>query len=106
MRGLLVSLSVGFVSIMFTAGLSLTLSHGAQPLTDNELDAITAAGSFTIDIIPPSALAPPTAPAPPIAVGVQSASAAIQAASAALQAASTLNNHQGVPVAVKAVEAA
>jgi len=106
LRGLLVSLGVGFVSIMFTAGLSLTPSHGAQPLTDNELDTITAAGSFTIDIIPPSALAPPTATAPPIAVGVQSASVAIQAASAALQAASTLNNQQGVPVALKAVEAA
>lgn len=106
MRGLLVFLGVGIVNIMFIAGLSLSSSHGAQPLTDNELDAITAAGSFTIDIIPPSAPAPPTAPAPPIAIGVQSASAAIQAASAALGAASLLNNQQGVPVAVKAVEAA
>ena len=106
MRSLLVFLGVGIVFIIFMAGLSLPSSHGAQPLTDNELDAITAAGSFTIDIIPPSAPAPPTAPAPPIAVGVKSASAAIQAASAALAAASTLNNQQGVPVALKAVEAA
>jgi hypothetical protein len=106
MRGLLVSLGVGIMSVMFTIGLSLNSSHGAQPLTDNELDAITAAGSFSIDIIPPSAPAPLAAAAPPIAIGVQSASAAIQAASAALEASSTLNNHQGVPIAIKAVEAA
>ena len=68
MRGLLVSLGVGIMSVMFTIGLSLNFSHGAQPLTDNELDAITAAGSFSIDIIPPSAPAPLAAPAPPIAL--------------------------------------
>lgn len=101
MRSLLVSLGL---SVWFTAGLSLNISHGAQPLTDAELDAITAAGSFSIEIIPPSAPAPPVAPAAPI--GIQSASAAIQAASAALEAASTLNNQLGVPVATKAVQAA
>ena len=101
MRGLLISLGA---TLICTVGLSLTPSYGAQFLTDNELDGITAAGSFSIDIIPPSSPAPPTAPAPPI--GIQSASTAIQAASAALEAASTLNNHHGVPVAVKAVQAA
>lgn len=102
MRSLVVSLVIN--AYILLVGLGLSPGFGAQPLTDAELDAITAAGSFSIEIIPPSAPAPPTAPAAPIAF--QSASAAIQAASAALEAASTLNNQQGVPVATKAVQAA
>ena len=107
MRGPLVSFGVGIVSIlMLTAGLSLTPSHGAQPLTDAELDDITAAGSFSIEILPPAALAPPPPVAPAAPIAFQSATAAIQAASAALSAASSLDNQQGVPVATKAVQAA
>ena len=96
-------ISLSFLFII--GGLSLhTTVFGAQPLTDGELDSITASGSFSIDILPPSALSPPTTPSTP--TGVRSASVAIQAASAAIEAASTLTVQAGLPVATKAVQAA
>ncbi len=104
MRIILVSFVVSVSLTLLVNGLGLSPGFGAQLLNDAELDAITAAGSFSIEIIPPSLFTPQTTTSSPIAI--QSASAAIQAASAALEAAATLQHHQGVPVATRAIQAA
>lgn len=92
-----------FTSVL---GLVVTIGWGvvwaAQPLSDAELDGITAAGSFSVEILPPTAPGAPIAPIPPF----KAATAAIKAAGAAIDTALSIQGSSGISVASEAINAA
>ena len=103
-----VPISILSLSLIFSVGLGSEKIFGAQLLTDDDLDQVTAAGTFRAEITPRSlaGLRQPGELRLPRRNPLTSAQAAINAAEAAVGAAQVIQGAPGLTVASGAVTAA
>ncbi len=106
-----VFLSILSISMLSTIWLGPGIAGGAQLLSDDELDEVTAAGSvdYSIDFIGNSNLILGTTPTPGVVstpLGLTSALSSVSAAAAAAEAAKAVSGIAGLAVASDAVSTA
>ena len=103
-----VPISILSLSLVFSVGLGSEMVFGAQLLTDDDLDQVTAAGTFRAEITPAhfAGLRQPGELRLPRRNPLTSAQAAINAAEAAVGAAQVIQGSPGLEVASGAVTAA